>query len=39
VLCQRPYKPGWTGKLRFITDGYVLKREVVARFYGPEIAP
>ena len=37
AYCAMSYTQDWTGQLRFIADGYILKRRIVERFFTPEI--
>jgi hypothetical protein len=39
AFCQVRQAQDWTGKLRFIANGYILKRQIVERFYTSEIPP
>jgi hypothetical protein len=37
AMCQKEHPEHWSKRLRWIADGYVLKRGVVEHFYSPEI--
>ncbi len=39
VTCAKQYPRGWRGRLGFIADGYVLKRQVWAPFHSAEVNP
>jgi hypothetical protein len=38
AFCQVQYPEGWSGKIGFIVDGYLLKRRPVEKFYTSEIS-
>src|SRR5262245_1914574 len=38
AFCQVRYSEGWSGKIGFVVDGYLLKRRPVEKFYTSEIS-